>query len=130
MPSGPTIILMLKSAVVAVTVLLLLSLWALKRGNVRLHGRLNHLFFVLTMTTVLGFEGLIKFGVPVTTHFQEDDYSALRFHLAFVIPLLPVMVLMLMTGRWRKRAFHVLLANVFVVLWAGMFVTGVFFLPH
>ena len=41
MLSAPTIILTLKIAVIAVTLLFLSSLWPLSRGNYRLHGRIN-----------------------------------------------------------------------------------------
>lgn len=124
------IILSLKVAVIAVTLILLASLWALKRGQRRLHGQLNHLFFGLTMLAVVVFEVLLKIGAPVTEHFSPADKTALTVHLCFVIPLVPVMILMLITGRQRRRSAHLLLANLFILLWAGMFVTGVFFLPH
>ena len=51
-PLGPLVILALKIAVAAVTALLVLSLVVLWRGNQRLHGRLNLVFFVLTLTAV------------------------------------------------------------------------------
>ena len=37
---------------------------------------------------------------------------------------------MLFTGRRQYRTAHAVLAAVFLVLWAGTLVTGVFFLPH
>lgn len=130
MLTGPVIILALKIAVGAVTVLLLVALWALARGKYWLHGRLNTLFTVLTLTAVVVFEGLLQAGVDVTGHFTPADRVALYVHLGFVIPLIPVMLLMTWSG-WRHRGhLHVRLGIVFLVLWTGMFVTGVFFLPH
>lgn len=136
MPSGATIILSLKVAVVAVTVLFLVSLEVLRRGNVRLHGRINIVFFILTMTAVLVFEGLIRFG-PVmengwsaTQGWKPHHEVALTAHLSFVIPLMGVLPAMLYTGFKRKRRAHLALAWLFCILWLGMFVTGVFFLPH
>lgn len=130
MPSGPTIILCLKIAVVAVTLLLLASIWALGKGYYRLHGRLNIAFFILTMTAVVVFEGLLQFGVPVTSHFGPADKTALAVHLWFVVPLIPVMILMLWTGLRHKGRVHVPLSYLFLILWLGTFVSGVFFLPH
>jgi uncharacterized membrane protein YozB (DUF420 family) len=136
MPSGATIILSLKVAVVAVTVLLLVSLEVLRRGNVRLHGRINIVFFILTMTAVLVFEGLIRFGPSIETGWnaklgwEPHHEVALTAHLCFVIPLMGVLPAMLYTGLKRKRRAHVALAWLFSILWVGMFVTGVCFLPH
>src|SRR5208282_5293214 len=60
MLTGPHVILALKVAVAGVTLLLLLSFVALARGNYRLHGRINLVFFTLTLVTLLGFEGIIQ----------------------------------------------------------------------
>jgi hypothetical protein len=37
---------------------------------------------------------------------------------------------MFATGYFRRKRLHLALAVAFAVLWAGTFVTGVFFLPH
>jgi hypothetical protein len=37
---------------------------------------------------------------------------------------------MLLTGVRRQRRLHIGLGMVFLVLWTGTFITGVFFLPH
>lgn len=129
MPDGPTIILCLKVAVTAVTLLLVAAFVALVRGHVRWHGRLNVVSFVLTMLAVLGFEVLVRLSVPVTAHFTESDHFWLRVHLCCVIPLVPVMVAMLVTGLRHRRAPHLGLAGLFALLWVGMLVTG-FLLPH
>ena len=130
MPTGPQIILVLKVLVTAVTVLLAASLVALAAKRPKLHGRINTAFFVLTMLTVVGFEVLVRLGTDVTSQFSDDARRALRVHLCFSIPaavVLPVQFVLGLTG--YKRA-HVALGGVFAVLWAGTFVTGVFFLPH
>ncbi|MCW5954750.1 MAG: hypothetical protein KIT69_21050, partial [Propionibacteriaceae bacterium] len=58
------------------------------------------------------------------------DRIALYVHLCFVIPLVPVMLIMAWSG-WRHRGqLHVNLGYLFLLLWAGMLVTGIFFLPH
>ncbi|HYH65697.1 MAG TPA: hypothetical protein VD866_13455, partial [Urbifossiella sp.] len=77
MPTGPEIILTLKVLVAAVTVILTASLAALAAGRPRLHGRLNTLFFVLTMSTVAGFEVLLQF-VDVKSAFEPAARDALR----------------------------------------------------
>ena len=68
-----TIILILKIAVTAVTVLLCASLVALARGNYRLHGRINIVFFVLTFLAVVGLEVVARVLSP--TLFAEHLYS-------------------------------------------------------
>ena len=50
--------------------------------------------------------------------------------ISLTVPSALLMPLMLYTGLRGLRAVHLGLAVVFVVLWAGTFVTGVFFLPH
>src|SRR4051794_33084407 len=92
------IILVLKVAVVAVTLLLAASLLALALGNRRLHGRLNIVFFVLTLTAVLGLEVIARLLSPelFQTYLAEHEaVDALKIHLGFSIPsalLLPLML--------------------------------------
>ncbi|HMP02383.1 MAG TPA: hypothetical protein PKD86_03065 [Gemmatales bacterium] len=130
MLTGPNIIFALKIAVSLVTLLLIASLTALARGHYRLHGRLNIAFTVITLMAVLGFELLLRFGVEVTSHFTDADRIALWVHLGFVIPLVPVMLIMVGTGIRHRRKLHVGLGCVFLILWAGTLVTGLFYLPH
>jgi uncharacterized membrane protein YozB (DUF420 family) len=127
---GPLVILSLKIAVAAVSVLLAASLVALLRGNVRLHGRINIVFFALTATALIVFEYLIRFFDP--TMFEEyltaDQKRMLYIHLCFSIPSALLMPVMLFTGLRHYRAVHLMLAVVFGALWIGTFVTGIFFL--
>jgi hypothetical protein len=128
-----TIILILKIAVIAVTFLLVCSLWALAKGKYRLHGRINIVFFVLTLLALVGLEVIARILSP--TLFGEffeyhQAQSALRIHLSFSLPAAALLPFMLITGLRRRRAWHVGLAMLFLVLWTGTFITGVFFLPH
>jgi uncharacterized membrane protein YozB (DUF420 family) len=131
--TGPAVILTLKIAVIAVTVLLLASLVALARGQYRLHGRINLAFFTLTLIAVLGLEVFSRFvspGVFAYIYENQDLRRRMITHLCFSIPSLVLMPAMLYTGLKGHRSVHLLLAMVFGVLWTGTFVTGVFFLPH
>lgn len=130
MPTGPQIILTLKVLVATVTVLFLASLVALALGKPRLHGHINTVFFVLTMLTVFGFEGLIQAGMPITEAFDESAREALIVHLYFAVPSALLLPVMLLTGKTGRKTVHVAFAVVFSVMWAGTFVTGIFFLPH
>src|SRR5712691_7261100 len=95
------IILVLKVAVVAVTVLLAASLLALSRGRYRLHGRINMVFFVLTLSALLGLEFIARLLSPelfdqyLEQHGAQD---ALRIHLAFSVPAALLLMVMLLTG--------------------------------
>ncbi|VTU00715.1 unnamed protein product [Gemmataceae bacterium] len=129
MPTGPQIILTLKVLVAAVTVLLVASLVALALKKPRLHGRINTVFFALTMATVIGFEALLQF-VNVSATFTPEAREALRVHLWFSVPSAVLLPVMLFTGRTRRKSIHIAFGVVFAILWAGTFVTGVFFLPH
>lgn len=129
MLTGPHIILTLKVLVSSVTVLFGASLVALAAKKTRLHGRINTLFFALTMLTVLGFEVLLQF-VDVSTTFDARARQALRVHLYFAIPSALLLPLMLLTGKTHRRSTHVAFGLAFAILWTGTFVTGVFFLPH
>ncbi len=131
--SGPHVILGLKVAVIAVTLLLLASLLALARGKVRLHGRINLVFFVLTVSALFVFEVVIRFLNRDAFVYLNDDSvlrHALNVHLCFSVPSALLMPFMLFTGLSHRRTAHLTLAFVFGVLWIGTFVTGVFFLPH
>ena len=130
MPSGPEIILTLKVLVTAVTVLFAAAVAAVVAGNKRLHGRLNTAFFALTLTTVFGFELLIRLGTDVTASFSPEARAALRVHLSFALPAAALLPVMFWSGWTGRRRLHLPLAVAFTVLWAGTFVTGVFFLPH
>jgi hypothetical protein len=129
MPAGSDIILTLKLLVTAVTILLLASIAALISGRPRLHGRINTVFFILTMSTVIGFEVLLQF-VDVKSAFDDRTRELLRTHLCFSVPSALLLPAMLFTGRTHRKALHLALAVLFTGCWIGTFVTGVFFLPH
>jgi uncharacterized membrane protein YozB (DUF420 family) len=131
--TGPNVILTLKIAVAAVTLLLLTSLLALARGNYRLHGRINVVFFTLTLVTILGFEAIIRGIDPSIFNYIEehpDLRQALNVHLCFSVPAALLMPAMLYTGLTHRRSIHLTLAVLFGALWIGTVITGVFFLPH
>ena len=133
MLTGPLVILTLKVAVAAVTVLLLASLVALARGHKWLHGRINLVFFTLTLVTVLGFETIIHVIDPTLFNYIEEHPQlsrALRIHLCFSVPAALLMPAMLYTGLTHRRTMHLALAWLFGVLWLGTVVTGIFWLPH
>jgi hypothetical protein len=128
-PTGPQIILALKVLVVAVTALLAAALVALAMKRPKLHGRINTVFFALTVLTVFGFEALLQF-VNVSATFDDAARAALRTHLWFAVPSALLLPVMLFTGKTKRKRAHVALAAVFAIMWIGTFVTGVFFLPH
>ena len=130
MPAGPDIILALKVLVAAVTVLYAAAVAAIIAGRRRLHGRLNTLFLILTLTTVVGFELLLRLGADVTATFDEPTRRALRLHLCFAVPAAVVLPVQYWAGATRRRRLHLPLAVVFTILWAGTAVTGLVFLPH
>jgi len=126
-----TAILTLKILVAAVTLVLAASLVALASGRPRWHGRINIVFFVLTVSTLLGFEVLIRMINPeLTAGFSPEQHDALSLHLKFAIPSAILLPIMLFTGLREFKKTHRTVAIGFLVLWIGTFVTGVFFLPH
>ncbi len=127
------IILVLKIAVVTVTALLAVSLLALAMGRYRLHGRINLVFFVLTLTAVVGLEfvtRLLSPGAFQTYLDAKQAGDALRVHLYFSVPAALLLTVMLFTGSRHLRKLHISLGIVFLILWVGTFITGVFYLPH
>jgi uncharacterized membrane protein YozB (DUF420 family) len=131
--TGPNVILALKIAVSAVTFLLLASLAALAQGKYRLHGRINVVFFTLTLAALLGLEVVVRIVDPnVFTYINENAelHYRLNVHLCFSIPATLLMPAMLYTGLTRRRATHLKLAVLFGILWTGTFLTGLFYLPH
>jgi uncharacterized membrane protein YozB (DUF420 family) len=127
--TGPNVILGLKVAVGSVTVLLAAALVMLARGNYRWHGRINTVFFVLTLTAVLGLEFLIRFVDPTLfDYFDESAQRMMRIHLSFSIPSTILLPVMLLSGWSGRRRLHVTVGCVFILCWAGTFVTGIFFL--
>ena len=131
MLTGPEVILTLKIAVCAVTLLLLSALVALARGNYWLHGRINMVFFVLTVTALVGLELVARVIDPsLFDYFNDRTRRILAIHLCFSLPSAAIMPVMLFTGLTHRRRLHLTLAGIFIVLWTGTIVTGVFFLPH
>jgi hypothetical protein len=131
--SAGLIILILKIAVATVTVLLLGSLVALARGRYRLHGRINTAFFVLTLTALIGLEFIARLISPELFREyleQHDAQDALRVHLCFSVPAALLLTVMLFTGTRHLRNLHIGLGVVFLILWTGTFITGLFYLPH
>ena len=131
MLTGPHVVLALKGAVLAVTVLFLCSLAALARGHYRLHGRINRIFFALTAAALVGLEIIARLIDPTVFSYFENDPDlkrALAIHLCFSLPAAATMPIMLYTGYTHRRKVHLSLAALFVVLWTGTFVTGIFFL--
>lgn len=129
MLDGATVILILKVAVAAVTCLLAASVTAIALGNVRLHGRINIVFFVLTLTAVLGLEVLVRVIDPhLFDYFSEEQKQRLLIHLCFSVPAALLLPFMLFTGLRHWRTVHLTLAAIFSFFWIGTFVTGIFFL--
>jgi uncharacterized membrane protein YozB (DUF420 family) len=131
--TAENVLLALKVAVSAVTVLLVASLLALARGNYRLHGRINTVFFVLTLTALVSLEIVVRMLRPdiFDAYFADPGLrTAFTVHLAFSLPAALLLLAMLYTGWKGRRNLHLGLGVVFLVLWAGTFVTGLFFLPQ
>jgi uncharacterized membrane protein YozB (DUF420 family) len=129
--TGPNVILTLKIAVCAVTLLFLTSLIALSRGCYRLHGRINMIFFALTLVALISLELVARIIDPTLfDYFDESTRQILTIHLCFSLPSAAIMPVMLFTGLTHRRRLHLMLAAIFATLWTGTVVTGVFFLPH
>ncbi len=113
------VILILKIAVATVTVLWLGSLIALARGNYRLHGRINLVFFALTLIALIALELVVRLISPgIFDNYFEDRQAAaaMYVHLCFSVPSAMLLFLMLFTGLKHNRKLHV--------------AAGLFFLPH
>jgi hypothetical protein len=104
--------------------------WAIATGRKKLHGRINTAFFTLTLTTVVGFELLLRVQGNVTDHFSPEQNRALYVHLCFAGPSAVLLLVMMGSALLKWKRFHVGCGLVFAALWVGTFVTGVFFLPH
>lgn len=125
------IILVLKVAVIAVTILWLASLIALAAGNTRLHGRINLVFFGLTLAALIGLEVIVRIISPgIFDNYQHYTDYAMTVHLFFSVPSALLLFVMLFTGLKHKRVFHIATGILFSVLWSGTFITGIFLLRH
>lgn len=133
MLTGPLIILILKIAVASVTLLLIASITAIFCGKQKLHGQINILFFTLTMSTVLGFELIVHLIQPDLFRYIKEHAAlnrALTVHLSFAIPAAILLPILLFSGLRHYRMFHLCVAVLFSFAWVGLFITGIFFLPH
>jgi hypothetical protein len=129
--TGSTVILILKIAVAAVTVLWLASLAALLVKRYRWHGQINLVFMILTLTAVFGLELLIRVYDPkMFDYFDESTRQLMAVHLCFSVPAAILLPIMYFTGRTGRSRIHYTLAALFSVCWIGTFITGIFYLPH
>src|SRR5262249_40512245 len=115
MLTGPNVILTLKIAVAAVTVILAASLVCLLLGRYRLHGRLNIVFFTLTLGAVIGLEAIIRFIDPtIFDYFTDEEHRRMAIHLSFSIPSAVLLPLMLISGLTHRRRPHILMGAAFL----------------
>ena len=127
------VILSLKYAVGAVTVLLVFSLIALAKGKIKLHGKINLAFFILTVTALFLFEIVVRMIDPALFSGlwkNAELAKSLKIHLCFAVPSAFLMGIMLFTGLRKFRVLHRRVAIVFLVCWIGTFYTGIFWLPN
>jgi hypothetical protein len=125
------VILVLKVAVIAVTLLWLASLVALALGKTRLHGRINIAFFALTLTALIGLEVIVRILSPgLFDNYEHYAANAMTVHLCFSVPAAVLLFFMLFSGLRHMRSLHIAAGILFSVLWIGTFITGVFFLRH
>ncbi len=127
------VILSLKYAVGAVTLLLCFSLFAVANGKVKLHGRINLIFFILTLAALFLFEIVVRMIDPVLfSELWKDAELAksLKVHLCFAVPSALLMGIMLFTGLKKWKLLHRWVAVVFLTCWVGTFYTGIFWLPN
>lgn len=129
--TAENLILTLKVAVITVSILLTASLTAAALGRYRLHGRINIVFFILTMTAVLGLEVVARFIAPdmFREYFERtQSWNSLYIHLSFSLPAALLLPIMLISGLTRRRKVHIRVGFVFLVFWVGTVLTGVFLL--
>jgi uncharacterized membrane protein YozB (DUF420 family) len=127
------VILSLKYAVGAVTVLLVFSLIALAKGKIKLHGKINVVFFVFALATLFLFEIVVRMIDPLLFSGlwkNAELAKSLKIHLCFAVPSAFLMGIMLFTGLRKLKVWHRRVAIVFLVCWVGTFYTGIFWLPN
>ena len=127
------VILSLKYAVGAVTVLLVFSLIALAKGKIKLHGKINLVFFILTVVALFLFEIVVRMIDPMLFSGlwkNAELAKSLKIHLCFAVPSAFLMGIMLFTGLRKFRVLHRRVAIVFLICWIGTFYTGIFWLPN
>ena len=127
------VILSLKFAVGAVTVLLVISLIALSKGKIKLHGKINLAFFILTVAALFLFEIVVRMIDPFLFSGlwkNAELAKSLKIHLCFAVPSAFLMGIMLFTGLKKLKVWHRRVAVVFLVCWVGTFYTGIFWLPN
>ena len=127
------VILSLKYAVGAVTVLLVFSLIALAKGKIKLHGKINLAFFILTVTALFLFEIVVRMIDPALFSGlwkNAELAKSLKIHLCFAVPSAFLMGIILFTGLRELKVWHRRVAVVFLICWIGTFYTGIFWLPN
>jgi len=127
------VILSLKYAVGAVTVLLVFSLIALAKGKIKLHGKINLVFFILTVAALFLFEIVVRMIDPMLFSGlwkNAELAKSLKIHLCFAVPSAFLMGIMLFTGLKKLKVWHRSVAIVFLVCWVGTFYTGIWWLPN
>lgn len=111
------------------TVLLLVSLFAIKRGNVALHKRLNLTTFVLSTLFLLSYVTFHTFGVetryPVGHPWRPVYLTILISHILLAMVVLPLVLVTFYRGLVGQVAQHRAVAKWAYPIWLYVTTTGV-----
>ena len=111
------------------TVLLLLSLAAIKRGNVTLHKRLNLTTFILSTLFLLSYVTFHTFGVetryPAGSPWRPLYLAILISHILLAMVVLPLVLITFYRGLAGHVAQHRAIAKWAYPIWLYVTTTGV-----
>ena len=106
------------------TILFIISILQVKKGNISLHKKLNSFAVITTLVGVVGL---------VVTLFLGFDYSTitsktrLMIHRGFAVPLLPILIVTAYAGWKEKVSLHKKAVKFLMPFWFGTLITGWWF---
>lgn len=94
------------------------------KGNIEGHKKLNGFAATTTLIGVVGLVVTLFFGFDYS---QITSPERLLIHRCFSVPLLPLLLAVVITGKMNKPILHKRFANIMVPFWLGTLITGWWF---
>ncbi len=106
------------------TLVFIYSIIQVTKGNVALHKKLNTIAVLTTLVGVVGLLVTLIFGFDYST---ITTAKRLLIHRCLSVPLLPILLLVAISG-WRSKVkLHKLSIKALVPFWFGTLITGWWF---
>jgi hypothetical protein len=126
MPKEELFIRVIQAAIALNTILLFVAIWAVRKGNLKLHIQLGSWVVLSTLAGVLALVVTVILGWNYHQVLAIDP-TQMMIHRCFSVPLLILLPIQGFLGWRRIGQLHRRLAPLTLVFWLGTTITGIWF---